>query len=186
MYVLVGTGDRTPSDLSNSNYTLRCDLQVPGEATATPTGEPGPTNTPQPTQGPESPTATPRSPTATPTPFAGLSIRTLTTPTPVPVTTPAPRFVPIRLLVYYDGNGDQQPGAGEGISGISAHAYEVATNQLLNQGFTDEQGNLEFTVAAQGLVRVSVPFFNFSQLVGGEGASIYVRVPPQSLPSEVP
>ena len=186
MYVLVGTGDRTPSNLSNSNYTLRCDLQVPGEATATPTGEPGLTNTPRPTQGSEPPTATPRSPAATPTPFAGLSIRTLTTPTPVPVTTPAPRFVPIRLLVYYDGNSDQQPGAGEGISGISAQAYEVATNQLLAQGFTDEQGNLEFTVAAQGLVRVSVPFFSFSQLVGGEGASIYVRVPPQSLPSGIP
>jgi hypothetical protein len=186
MYVLVGTGDRTPSDLSDSNYTLRCDLQVPGEATATPSGEPKPTNTPRPTQGSEPSTATPRSPTATPTPFAGLSIRTLTTPTPVPVTTPAPRFVPIRLLVYYDGNSDQQPGAGEGISGISAQAYEVATNQLLAQGFTDEQGNLEFTVAAQGLVRVSVPFFSFSQLVGGEGASIYVRVPPQSLPSGIP
>jgi hypothetical protein len=115
-----------------------------------------------------------------------LSIRTLTTPTPVPVTTPAPRFVPIRLLVYYDGNNDQQPGAGEGISGISTQAYEVATNQLLAQGFTDEQGNLEFTVAAQGLVRVSVPFFSFSQLVSGEGASIYVRVPPQSLPNGIP
>jgi hypothetical protein len=186
MYVLVGTGDRTPSDLSNSNYTLRCDLQVPGEATATPTGEPKLTNTPRPTLGSEPSTATPRSPTATPTPFAGLSIRTLTTPTPVPVTTPAPRFVPIRLLVYYDGNSDQQPGAGEGISGISAQAYEVATNQLLAQGFTDDQGNLEFTVAAQGLVRISVPFFSFSQLVGGEGASIYVRVPPQSLPSGIP
>jgi hypothetical protein len=186
MYVLVGTGDRTPSDLSDSNYTLRCDLQVPGEATATPAGEPKSTNTPRPTQGPGPSTATPRSPTATPTPFAGLSIRTLTTPTPVPVTTPAPRFVPIRLLVYYDGNSDQQPGAGEGISGISAQAYEVATNQLLAQGFTDEQGNLEFTVAAQGLVRVSVPFFSFGQLVGGEGASIYVRVPPQPLPSGIP
>ncbi len=186
MYVLVGTGDRTPSDLSNCDYTLRCDLQVPGKATATPSGEPEATNTPRPTEDSESATATPRSPTATPTPFAGLSVRTLTTPTPVPVTTPAPRFVPIRLLVYYDGNSDQQPGAGEGISGISAQAYEVATNQLLAQGFTDEQGNLEFTVAAQGLVRVSVPFFGFSQLVGGEGASIYVRVPPQSLPSGIP
>ena len=186
MYVLVGTGDRTPSDLSDSNYTLRCDLQVPGEATSTPTGESKATNTPRPTQGSGAPTATPRSPTATPTPLASLSIRTLTTPTPVPVTTPAPRFVPIRLLVYYDGNNDQQPGAGEGISGISTQAYEVATNQLLAQGFTDEQGNLEFTVAAQGLVRVSVPFFSFSQLVGGEGASIYVRVPPQSLPSGIP
>jgi hypothetical protein len=85
------------------------------------------------------------------------------------------------VLVYYDANDDRQPGAGEGIAGISAQAYEVVTNQLLAQGFTDEQGNLEFTVAAQGPVRVSVPFFGFSQLVAGEGASIYLRIPAQSL-----
>jgi hypothetical protein len=90
------------------------------------------------------------------------------------------------LLVYYDGNDDGQPGAGEGIGGISAQAYEVATNQLVAQGFTDEQGHLEFTVAAQGPVRVSVPFFGFSQLVAGEGASIYLRIPPQPLVGGTP
>jgi hypothetical protein len=89
-------------------------------------------------------------------------------------------------LVYYDGNDDRQPGAGEGIAGISAQAYDVATNQLLAQDFTDERGNLEFTVATHGPVRVSVPFFGFSQLVAGEGASIYLRVPPQSLPGGMP
>jgi hypothetical protein len=73
------------------------------------------------------------------------------------------------------------PGAGEGIAGISAQAYDVTTNQLLAQGFTDEQGHLEFTVSAQGPVRMSVPFFGFSQLVAGEGVSIYLRVPPQPL-----
>ena len=115
-----------------------------------------------------------------------LTVRPLTTPTPVPATTPAPHFRPITLLVYFDANDDRQPGAGEGIAGISAQAYEVATNQLLAQGFTDEQGNLEFTVAAQGPVRVSVPYFGFSQLVSGEGASIYLRVPPQPLSGGAP
>jgi hypothetical protein len=179
MYLLVGTGDRTPANLSDSDYTLRCDMEVPGQATATstPVGGAAPTGTPRPA------TLTPIAP---PTPHPGLTVRPLTTPTPAPVTTPAPRFLPIRLLVYYDGNDDQQPGAGEGISGISAQAYEVATNQLLAQGFTDEQGNLEFTVAAQGPVRVSVPFFGFSQLVVGEGASIYLRVPPQPLSGGMP
>ncbi len=53
---------------------------------------------------------------------------------------------------------------------------------MLAQGFTGAQGNLEFTVASVGPVRVSVPFFGFSQLVAGEGgAGIYLRVPP-SLP----
>ncbi len=182
LYLLVGTGDRTPSNVHDSDYTLRCDMRVPGEPTAT--SAPEPTSTPQPTTtpGPQIATPTPSgSPIATPTPYEGLTVRTLTTPTPAPATTPAPRFIPVGLLVYYDGNDDHQPGAGEGIAGISAQAYELATNQLLAQGFTDEQGNLEFTVASSGPVRVSVPFFGFSQLVAGEGASIYLRIPPQPL-----
>jgi hypothetical protein len=190
LYVLVGYGDRTPTNVSNSDYTLVCDMQVTGQVTTTPA--PGSTHTPTPT--PQSST-TPGLSTATPTPTRepiatftreALTVRPLTTPTPVPVTTPVPRFIPIRLLVYYDGNDDRQPGAGEGVAGISAQAYEVATNQLLAQDFTDELGNLEFTVAAHGHVRVSVPFFGFSQLVAGEGASIYLRVPPQPVPGGMP
>jgi hypothetical protein len=33
---------------------------------------------------------------------------------------------------------------------------------------------------------VAVPFFGFSQLVAGGGASIYLRVPPQPLPGGAP
>ena len=172
LYVLIGHGGRLPaSELEDSNYKFRCDMDVPGQATATPTPQATtPAGTPPP--GP---------PTATPSPPEALTVRALTTPTPVAATTPAPRFIPVSLLVYYDAKDDNLPGAGEGIAGISAQAYDVATNQLLAQGFTDEQGNLEFTVSAQGPVRVSVPFFGFSQLVAGEGASIYLRVPPQPL-----
>jgi hypothetical protein len=174
LYLLVGTGDRTPSDPQNSSYSLECESRVPGEATAT--RSPAATNTPRPGE-----TATPtKAPTPAPTSQA-LTVRKLTTPTPAPATTPAPRFIPIDLLVYYDENNDRQPGAGEGIGGISAQAYEAATNQSLAQGFTDEQGHLEFSVSAQGPVRVSVPFFGFTQLVAGaEGASIYLRVPPRA------
>jgi hypothetical protein len=110
-----------------------------------------------------------------------LTVRTLTTPTPVPTpapaTTPIPRFIPINLLIYHDANDDHQPGAGEGIAGVSVQVYDVITNELLTQGYTDEQGNLPFTVMAQGSVRVRVPYLGFSQLVAGEGASIYLRVP---------
>jgi hypothetical protein len=175
LYLLVGTGDRTPSDPRNSSYDLRCESRVPGAATAT--RSPEATNTPRPGE-----TAIPTRVPPTPAPTsAALTVRKLTTPTPAPATTPAPRFVPIDLLVYYDENGDRQPGAGEGVSGISAQAYEAATNQLLAQGFTDEQGYLEFSVSTQGPVRVSVPFFGFSQLVASqEGASIYLRVPPRA------
>lgn len=181
LYLLVGYGDRTPSNPDDSSYTLACDTKLPGEPTTTGTPEgtaaPEEEEDPTATTGPQA--STPTSIIATSTPAEELTVRPLTTPTPVPETTPAPQFIPITLLVYYDGNDDRQPGAGEGIAGISAQAYEVATNQLLAQGFTDDRGNLEFTVATSGPVRVRVPFFGFSQLVAGEGASVYLRVPPQ-------
>ena len=113
-------------------------------------------------------------------------MRVLTTPAPATAATPAPRFVPITLLVYYDSNDDRQPGAGEGIGGVSAQAYEASTNQLLAQGFTDDRGHLEFTVAALGPVRVSIPYLGFSQLVAGQGGSIYVRVAPAVTQGGVP
>jgi len=180
LYILVGHGGRLPaSELEDSNYKIRCEMEVPGQATATSTPEP---SSPQRTATPRPPSA----PTATPPSPQDLTVRPLTTPTPAPATTPAPRFIPISLLVYYDATEDSQPGAGEGIAGISAQAYDATTNQLLAQGFTDEQGNLEFTVSASGPVRVTVPFFGFSQLAAGEGASIYLRVPPQRLPGGEP
>jgi hypothetical protein len=88
--------------------------------------------------------------------------------------------VPVSILVYYDANGDGERGAGEGIAGISARAYEVATNQLLAEDYTDVQGSLGFSVSAQGPVRLTLPFLGLSHLVVGEEASIQVRVPPQS------
>jgi hypothetical protein len=172
LYVLVGYGDRTPSDIYNSSYTLECKAAIPGEPTATPvpTGVPGATSTPRVTAAP--PTAT----TA-----VGPKIRPLTTPTPKPESPSESVVLPISLLIYYDANGDGQPGAGEGVAGISAQAYEASTNSLLVQGITDEQGYLEFTVNAQGPVRVTVPFFSFSQLVTDE-ATIRLRVQSSALP----
>jgi hypothetical protein len=163
LYILVGYGDRTPSDIYNSNYTLECTMSTPG-ATATPT--PQATGTPRPSSAPP-----------TTTPFEGLTIRQLTTPTPISGVPSEPGFVIVDLLVYYDANGDGQPGAGEGVKGVAVQAYDVTTDGLLAQGVTDEQGHIEFTVTAQGPVRVSVPFFGFSQIVAGEEAVIRLRVP---------
>ncbi len=187
LYILVGTGERTPSDVMNSSYSLRCaksttpiEVTRPAETPATPDSS-GKLPAPTPTMTPTSV----ESPIATPTVEAeGLSVRAMTTPTPVP--TPASRFVPIDLLVYYDANGDGQPGAGEGIRGISAYAYEVATDELLGQGFTDAQGRLALTVASQGPIRVSIPFLSFSRLIPApaedqQEVSIHVRVPPRSV-----
>jgi hypothetical protein len=182
LYLLVGTGDRVPPNVNNSDYTFRCDIETGDddedddgdEATSTP--RPDETSAP-----PRTPTPTRQPPTATPRPE--ISFRVLTTPTPVPAATPTPssRFMPIRVLIYYDGNDDFQPGAGEGITNISVQVYEAATGQFKAQGVTDDQGSLEMTVSSAGPVRVTVPFFGFSQLVAGdEGASIYLRIPPQS------
>ncbi len=191
LYVLVGTGDRTPPDILDSSYSLQCEKSTePFAATSTPrptatSDSSGKLPTAEPTETPRATPTRAESPVATPTPEAStLSIRPLTTPTPPP--TRAPRFVPIDLLVYYDANGDGQPGAGEGIAGISAQAYEVATNELLAQDFTDEQGSLAFTVSAQGPVRISIPFLGFSHLVTGAEASVQVRVPPHSRPGGTP
>jgi hypothetical protein len=193
LYVLVGTGDRTPPDVYDSDYTLRCEnsttaFETSGtrQPTATPDSS-GKLPSPMPTAT-ATPTA-PGSPVATPTPepqTQALTVRSLTTPTPVAPVTPSPRFIPIRLLVYYDGNGDRQPGAGEGVAGISVQTHEVASNELLAQGFTDEQGSLEFTASAQGPVRISIPFLAFSHLVTGSEASVQVRVPARSLPEGTP
>ena len=186
LYVLVGTGERTPSDIGASDYSFGCEKSTepfpPLDTPAAPAAPDGSGKLPSPI-----PTATPTqsgSPVATPTPGPReLSIRPLATPAPAPTT--APRFVPISLLVYYDANGDGQPGAGEGIAGVSAQAYEVATHELLAQGYTDNQGQLSLTVSAQGAVRAAIPFLGFSHLIpaGGDvaqGASVQVRVPPQS------
>ncbi len=187
LYILIGYGDRTPPDLANSNYTLRCeksttpfvDVGTP-EATVTPDPS-GKLPTPVPT---ETPTPV-ESPIATPTPGnEALSVRPMATPTPV--ATPAPRFVPISVIVYYDANDDRQPGAGEGIAGLLVQAYEVATNELLAEDFTDAQGSLAFTVSARGPVRVSVPFLRINRLVTGDEATIQVRVPPHSRPGGGP
>ncbi len=172
LYVLVGHGGRLAlADVEGSTYNVRCDKDVPSQATPTCT---------------RTPTSGSSSPLATSTPKPSLSVRVMATPTPAPTATPGPRSVAVNLLVYYDGNGDSLPGAGEGVAGISAQIHESATGQLLQQAFTDELGSVAFSVTAQGPVQVSVPFLGFSQVVGGPEASVFVRVPPRSSGAEAP
>ncbi len=181
LYILIGYGDRTPPDITNSSYVLRCEKSTTpflAPSTPPPTAEsdpPGKLPTPAPTGTP----TTPESPIATPTPGTdALSVRPLTTP--APPTSSAPRFLPVSLLVYYDTNDDGQPGAGEGIAGISAKAYDTATSELLAEDYTDAQGSLTFSVSAHGPVRLSIPFLGLSRLFAGEEASLQVRIPPYS------
>ncbi len=193
LYILIGYGDRTPPDLANSNYTLRCEKSItpfvdvgtpvpkatpdPSDKLPTPVSTPTPTPTPTATP-PESPNETPESVDA------ALSVRPISTPTPVPNS--PPRFVTVSVLVYYDADNDLRPSPGEGIVGLSVHAYEVASNTLLARDFTGTQGSLAFTVSARGPVRITIPFLRFSRLITGDEATIQVRVPPRSPGGGVP
>jgi hypothetical protein len=169
LYVLVGHGGRLALiDVENSTYSIRCDKGVPNQATPTSTATPHHVT----------PTASPSSALPTPTPQPLLSVRVMATPTPAPGTSLVPRSVVVNLLVYYDGNDDATPGAGEGVAGISAQVQESVSGQLLAQAFTDELGTVRFRVTAAGPVQLSVPFLGFSQVVGGSEASVFVRVPP--------
>jgi len=90
------------------------------------------------------------------------------------------------LLIYYDANDDRSPGAGEGVAGLLVLAYDTATSEQIAQGLTDDLGHLQFTAAVQDAVRLSIPYLGVNYLVGSEGASIYVRIPPEPLPDAVP
>jgi hypothetical protein len=108
-------------------------------------------------------------------------VRLLATPAPPPPPSePSTHFVPVDLIVYYDLNEDHRAGAGEGIAGIMVLAYDTATGHQIAQGFTDELGHLEFTAAAEGMVRLSIPYLGVSHMIGEEGATLYARVAPSS------
>jgi len=180
LYILVGHGGRLPiTEVEDSTYSLRCSMEVPGSPTSTPR----PTSTPDPERPTNTPTPTSSSPLPTPTPSDELSVRLLATPTPPPPAgTPAPHFVPVDLLVYYDVNDDRSPGAGEGVAGVQVLAYDTVTGEQIAQGYTDESGHLQFTAATQGLIRLSIPYLGISHLIGEEGATLYIRIPPSPTP----
>ncbi len=179
LYVLVGTGDRQPPPgQGQSDYSLSCERNMPGVPTLTPS--PRPTSTPHPNATPTAPPPPPSTPT---TASGDLAVRRLAAPTPPPPpASPTLHFVPVDFVVYYDANNDHEPGAGEGVAGLLVLAYDTATGEQIAQGFTDDLGHLQFTAAAQGAVRLSVPFLGVSQLIGSEGATTYIRIAPPVAP----
>ncbi len=194
LYILIGqVGEVTPVEGQDLSYKFNCRVSMPGTATATPTlpptetpfpsATPWPTSTPAPGETPR-PTNTPV-PTLTPSPTPQrLTIRPLTTPTPPPAAappspTPAPGYYTVELLLYYDQNEDHQPGAGEGIAAVSAQLYDVVTGELLAQGYTDDTGYLRFSVSTTRGMRLSVPFFDFSQIIAAADTAVQVRILPR-------
>ncbi len=168
-----------PTEVSGFSYSVQC-------VTGT-----GPTSTPSVTRPPVTP-----APTIPPTP---TPIPTLPpTPTPTPpfiqvrpgptVTPPGQRsiLVPINLQVYYDLNDNRDPDPGEGVVGISARVIDVTTGQELAHGFTDEFGFASLTVNASGVVRLVVPYLNYSVVIQPSGSSIALRIASHALPKSIP
>ena len=184
-YLYLDIGQPFPVDpnyVSGFGYSLQCMTGTGPTSTPTPTRPPVPTvptNTPVPPTPTTPPTDTP-APTSTP-PF--IQVR------PLPTVTPAGQanvLIPISLQVYYDANDNRAPDPGEGVVGISARVTDVTTGQELQRGFTDEFGYASFTVRASGVVRLSVPYLNYSVIIQPSGSSIALRIAPHDLPESIP
>ena len=94
-----------------------------------------------------------------------------------------------KLAFWGTGNGgpwmgDQRPG--DNLYTASTVAIDVATGQELTHGFTDEFGFASLTVTASGVVRLVVPYLNYSVLVPTTGSSIALRIAPHDLPETIP
>lgn len=171
-----------PNQVGGFTYSVQCMTgsgPTPTPTATRPTSTPAPvvpTNTPIPTL---APTDTP-APTSTP-PF--IQVRQLPTVTPAGQ---ASVLIPISLQVYYDLNNNRQPDPGEGVVGVSVHVTDVTTGQALLRAFTDEFGFASLTASAPGVVRLSVPYLNYSVVVQPSGAAISLRIAPHDLPKSIP
>ncbi len=201
LYILVGQGERMkPQDTSNSTYKFRCDMTIPGVSTPSPGYTPAPdkdpyptaqttpwpTNTPRPSV---SPIDTPVAPTLTATPEvinADLVFRLITTPEPVLPTPTATGFRTFRIRIYFDENLDNQPGAGEGIPGFFVRALSPESSGELARGYTDDQGQVSFTVPTVGTVRVVIPLLGLDRMIAATQPEVIVRIAPPTLPDAIP
>ena len=110
----------------------------------------------------------------------------MTTPPP-PTPTPAPTgFRTFRVIVYYDANNDGLSGAGEGVPGFFVTVHSPETKAELARGYTDDQGQISFTVSTVGTVRVLIPLLGFDRLIEAAKPEVSVRIAPPALPVAIP
>ncbi|MCL4868496.1 MAG: hypothetical protein KJ063_05990 [Anaerolineae bacterium] len=200
LYILVGSV--VPVDYALAHlytYSVGCQATV---ATLTPT----PSNTPvrPPTGGGGIPSTAVPSPTPivfptfppSPTPFT-LPAPATETPRPIVQFVPLPtataaaggqgQTVTLDVTLYYDGNNNYTPELTEGIMGAAVAVYDGSTGALLAFGYTNEAGAIRFSqLTATGPVRVTVPFFSFSQVVSTGSGLLTIRIAPSSLPIGIP
>ena len=196
LYILVGQGERMDlRDTAQSAYSFRCELNVPGVPSTPAPGKgdatpPPTTATPRPTQTPQ----TPVSPVATPTPppddaegeSRELDFRLVTTPAPPTRTPPPTGFRTFRVIVYYDANNDGLRGANEGVPGFFVTVHSPETKAELARGYTDDQGQVSFTVSTVGTVRVLIPLLGFDRLIEAAKPEVSVRIAPPTMPITIP
>lgn len=190
VYLLVGQGNRmAPEDTANSDYTLTCTLTpaedvTPSVAIPTPADKGATPSPPEP-----SVTPTPASVNVTPTPSATettLTFRLVRRPESVVVKPTPGGFRTFRVVVFYDRQSDGQMGAGEGIPGMFIWVLSPDGGQELAQGYTDNQGQLSFTVPTVGAVRVMIPLLGVDRLVDASRPEVKIRILPVRLPDVIP
>ena len=190
VYILIGQGSRMASrDTVNSDYSVTCDLSVPGDVTPQPGQTPIPDkDTPAP-----APTPTPQtSVVATPTPppvveeDVELTFRLVTRPEPRTVTPEPGGFRTFRVIAYFDADQDGVMGAGEGVTGFFVQVLSPDGQRELAQGYTDDQGQLSFTVPTIGTVRVILPLLGVDRLIEASKPEVRVKIAPPSLPDTLP
>ena len=200
VYILIGQGQRMdPRDTVDSQYTVSCELEPPTLGTIEP--PPGatiappqdkdpvyPTPTPLPTPTPQGPV----SPLPTPTEPPGqaqdrqLSFRLVSQPDLSGPTGGANGVRTFRVVIYLDENGDKQFGAGEGITGFFVMVLRPETKAELAQGYTDEQGQISFTVASTDGVRLLVPMLGYDRIIPPTQPEVVIRINPIPLPDTIP
>ncbi len=204
VYILIGQGSRMSArDTVDSQYTVYCELEPPTLGTIEPTPRPGETAIPPADKDPATPTPTPR-PTATSTPGTPasplptptqppeqvedrqLSFRLVSQPEPPGPTGGSDGVRTFRVVVYLDENRDQQFGAGEGITGFFVMVIRPETKAELAQGYTDEQGQVSFTVASVDSVRLLVPMLGYDRVIPPTQPEVMIRINPPSLPDMIP
>ncbi|MGB1249348.1 MAG: hypothetical protein ACPG8W_01845 [Candidatus Promineifilaceae bacterium] len=173
----------------------------------TPTTAPTATPRPLPTNTKASSSAAPvirRTSTPVPTPSEVPTIDFPDTPTPLPTSTalPNPNIQPIAtpvpqateqsqvqldVLLYYDQNNNYTPELNEGIMDVAVSLYDNSTGQLLAFGYTNEGGLVSFgPFEVSDAVRITVSYFNFSQIVPASASNVNMRIAPSQLPNAIP
>jgi hypothetical protein len=91
-----------------------------------------------------------------------------------------------RVVIYLDENRDKQFGAGEGITGFFVMVIRPETKAELAQGYTDEQGQISFTVASLDSVRILVPMLGYDRIIPATQPEVIIRINPTTLPDTIP